>query len=263
MTKKTDLQTTNNPSNVLARYLDDRIKPLREWCEGRVNPETLIRFARADFAKSPGLQKCTPQSIYLALIACAQVGLEPGGVMQHAFIIPYGKEATFQLGYRGVIELANRSPLIARVGMNLVYEAEIDDIDIDLGSDAHVVHRPVFRERGALAGAYAFAKYTTGEIDVEWCDLADLKKIRDAGQNGPAWKTWEDQMYRKAPMKRLAKRLPLSSEAARAFRLDSQAEGGDRAAYIETLEDSGVIVEDDDSNAPPKSGTDKLKAELK
>lgn len=268
---KTDLQTTSqSPTQALAHYLKQKREVLAEWCKGAVDPRSLERFALSEFQKTPKLQLCTPRSVYLALVACAQVGLEPGGVMQHCFIIPYknkqpdksyAMEAQFQLGYRGCFELANRSPLLARVGANLVYDAEVDALDIDLGSNAHVVHRPALRDRGEIAGAYAYAKFSNGEFDVEWCGMDDLEKIRKAGAEGPAWRTWFDQMYRKAPVKRLAKRLPLSSESARAFRLDSAAEAGDREAYFETLEDSGVVLEPDDSNAPA-SGTDKLKAEL-
>ncbi len=270
---KTTAIAKQTPTAILHEYLHRRTKVLGEWCKGGIDPRSLERFALADFQKSPKLQLCSPQPIYLALVACAQVGLEPGGVMQHCFIIPYnckqadkktwGYEARFQLGYRGVFELANRSPLIARVGANLVYEAELDKLDIDLGSDAHVIHRPAFRDRGAIVGAYAYAKFTNGEFDAEWTGMDDLLKIRKAGAEGPAWQTWADQMYRKAPVKRIGKRLPLTPEAAWAFRLDSQAEGGDHAAYIETLEESGVVIEHDDSNGPARSGTEKLKAELK
>ncbi len=247
------------PVRELQQYLSGKIAQLTQWCKQDVDPASLVRFALADFKKSEKLRKCTMESIYLALVACAQVGLEPGGVMQHCFIIPYGGEAAFQLGYRGAIELANRSPRIARVGANLYYEN--DDFTIDIGSNARVQHSPELGPRGEIVGAYAFAKFANGEIDVEWTGMDDLTKIRDAGANGPAWKTWEDQMFRKAPIKRLAKRLPLTSECARAFVLDSQAEGGDRQAYRETLVESGVVLEDDDRNAPA-TGNDKLKAAI-
>ena len=276
MTKSKAITTSTSerqvgPVEALQRYLKPKIAHLDKWCKQDIDAASLVRFGLDAFRKSEKLRMCTSESIYLALVACAQVGLEPGGVMQHAYIIPYNNkqpdntwryEAAFQLGYRGAIELANRSPRIDRVGANLVYDAEIDTIEIDIGSNARVVHRPCLGDRGKIAGAYAFAKFANGAIDVEWCSLYDLDKIQKAGANGPAWKTWADQMHRKAPLKRLAKRLPLTPECARAFYRDSLAEGGDAKAYRESFVEDGVVLELDDSNAPT-TGTAALKASIK
>ncbi len=244
-------------TQALSRYLKPKMSALAGWCEKRIDPAALVRFALADYSKNEKLQQCSPASIYLALVACAQVGLEPGGVMQHAFIVPYKKEATFQLGYRGAIELANRSPLIDRVGANVVYEN--DDFDYDIGSSAYVRHKPATSDRGDMIGAYAFAKFRNGEIDVEWMPLADLEKVRASGHGGPAWTNWADQMHRKAPIRRLCKRLPLSRAAALAFKLDGEAEAGDVGAYRSTLTDTGAIVAD----PADRSGTTALKQAIR
>jgi len=247
-------------TNELNTYLKKRTNSLREWAQNRVDPVALIRFANLEFSQSLQLQKCTPDSIYLALIACAQLGLEPGGVKQEAFIIPYKDTATFQLGYRGIIKLALQSRQVLKLGANVVYEGDV--VEMDIGSNAYVKHEPG-RDRGEIIGAYAYAKLRNDEVDVEWMSLDDLEKIEKQASRGgrqtPAWRDWADQMYRKAPIRRLGKRLPMSADYALATRLDELAEGRDVAGYKGTIAATGVNVEAELSEAV---GVEAMKTEM-
>jgi recombinational DNA repair protein RecT len=72
-----------------------------------------------------------------------------------------------------------------------------------------------------------------GEIDVEFMGVDELQKIKDnaaktrGGKPGPAYAEWEDQMYRKAPIRRLSKRLPLGDDFFLAAKADELAEIGE------------------------------------
>jgi recombination protein RecT len=244
MTRNTDTAVQRRPTGPVAalkHFLTARTEQLSEWVTDGVDPRALVRFALFEVQQSPQLQKCTPASIYLSLLACAQVGLEPGGVKQEAFIVPYKDQATFQLGWRGIVKLARRSGEITALTANVAHEH--DDFDFDLGSEPFVRHRPALADRGRLIGAYAFAKLKTGELDVEWMSLADLEKIRGASHGGPAWKDWADQMYRKAPIRRLGKRLPLGGDYMLGARLDELAEGNDLHGYRQVLESTGAVID--------------------
>ena len=231
MTQAIDVPRNNVTQ--LQRFLKEKTAKLSEWAAERVDPVSLIRFACLEFSQSPQLQQCTHESIYLALIACAQLGLEPGGVKQEAFIVPYKQTATFQLGHRGIIKLALQSGEVQRICSNVVYER--DKFDIDIGSDARVIHKPALSKRGTLIGSYALAKMTNGELDVEWMSMEDLTAIRRQAtyrdKESPAWANWATEMYRKAPIKRLGKRLPLSTKYAMAASLDESSENGDLQSY--------------------------------
>ena len=105
---------------------------------------------------------------------------------------------------------------------------------------------------------YAVAKFDTGEIDIEWMGVEELQKIKDnaaksrGGKPGPAYNDWEDQMYRKAPIRRLAKRLPLGDDFFLAMKADELAETGEPekikdyidAEYSETPADKSQATTD-------------------
>lgn len=255
-----------HPTRRLAAYLETKRGALEQWAQNRIDPAALIRFALMDFQKSTQLQKCSPESIYLALIACAQVGLEPGGIRQEAFIVPYGSTATFQLGYRGILRLARETPGVSKVSANVVYDR--DDFDVDLGTDAKVKHRPFLGgDRGDIVGAYAFAMFASGELDVEFMSRADLDKIKanaHTSRSDSPWKLWEDQMFRKSPIRRLGKRLPLGERSAFGFALDAAGEGGDVNAYRDAfrareIEPDVIDVPRDDDAGGVERLRDKVK----
>lgn len=236
-------------------YLAKRTEQLGKWARGALEPDALIRFALLEWSKSPGLQACTPDSLYLALIACAQLGLEPSGLKQEAFIIPYPiwnpvlktkvMIATFQPGWRGLVKLARRSRVVHRLTSHPVYANDV--FEVDLGTEARVVHRPAMSDRGKLIGAYALAKLDDGEFEIELMSIDDLEKIREhatkGGRETPAYANWADQMFRKAPLRRLCKRLPLGDDYFRAARADELLEGGDVRAYKDVIDVDGVLPE--------------------
>ena len=57
-------------------FLDARLPALTKWVRQGLRPEALIRFCLLDLQQSDRLRACTPQSIYLGLLACAVTGLE-------------------------------------------------------------------------------------------------------------------------------------------------------------------------------------------
>lgn len=259
-------QLERHPTRRLAAFLESKRTALEQWAQNRIDPASLIRFALMDFQKSPQLQKCSPESIYLALIACAQLGLEPGGIRQEAFIVPYGTTATFQLGYRGILRLARETPGVSKVSANVVYAR--DDFDVDIGTDARVRHRPYLAgDRGEIVGAYAFAMFASGELDVEFMSRDDLEKIKAnarTSRSDSPWRLWEDQMFRKSPIRRLGKRLPLGERSAFGFQLDAAAEGGDVNAYRDAFR--GVGFEPDVVDVPVEEeagGVERLRNKVK
>lgn len=233
----TDLVTPNNsnssdPVRALSKFLEARTKNLAKYAASRIRPDMLIRLAIFEFSQNEFLRRCTPESIYAALIMAAQVGLEPGGLRQECFLVPYKGKCTLIPGWRGLVKLALRSKAVKSLYSHVVYEA--DHFEVWLGSDPKIVHRPaIVAERGQLVAAYAVAQMENGAIDVEVMTIEELVKIREmaakgrGGKDGPAYTDWEDQMYRKAPIRRLAKRLPLGDDFFLAAKADELAETGE------------------------------------
>lgn len=214
-------------------FLDARVAQIKKWVTNDLKPEALVRFALRDMAGDKGatLRECTPQSIYLGLLSCAVTGLEPGALKGEAYLIPYKNkgvmEATFMPGWKGLNKQALRSGRVFTISPQVVFERDV--FDLDLGSANKVVHKPARNNRGSVIGAYAIARMMNGHDEIEWMDLDDLNAVRRAGSNGPAWTDWEDQMYRKAPIRRLCKRLPMGTDYFIGLDLEHAADGGSRA----------------------------------
>lgn len=248
MTESTDLVRPNGATNgngdpvkTLARFLDARQRNLAKFTASRIKPETLIRLAIFEFSQNEWLRRCTPESIYGSLILSAQLGLEPSGIRGEAYLVPFKGKCTLIPGWRGLVKLALRSKAVKSLYSHVVYENDV--FNVWLGSDPRVEHKPCLDgEAGPIKCAYAVAIMENGAIDVEVMSLDELIKIRDmaakgrGGKDGPAYQDWEDQMYRKAPLRRLCKRLPLGDDFFLASKADELAEAGEPekiAPYID------------------------------
>jgi recombination protein RecT len=221
-----------DPVKQLSKYLDARTKNLGKYAASRIKPDVLIRLAVFEFSQNEWLRRCQPETVYASLILAAQIGLEPSGIKGEAYLVPFKGKCTLIPGWRGLVKLALRSKAVKSLYSHVVYEA--DEFQVWLGSDQKVVHRPmVTGQRGEIVCAYAVAHMENGSIDIEVMPLEDLRKIRDnasksrGGKDGPAYTDWEDQMYRKAPIRRLCKRLPLGDDFFLAMKADELAESGE------------------------------------
>jgi recombination protein RecT len=224
----------------LQRFLHARGKNLAAYAASRVKPDTLIRLALFEFSQNEWLRRCTPESIYGSLILAAQIGLEPSGIKGECYLVPFRGKCTLVPGWRGLVKLALRSKAVKSLYSHVVYEG--DEFRVYLGSEPRVEHVPALENRGEIIAAYAVARLENGGIDIEVMTRDELEKIKSAaaasrgGKAGPAYNEWEDQMFRKAPIRRLCKRLPLGDDFFVAVKADELAETGEQekiAAYID------------------------------
>lgn len=72
------------------------------------------------------LQKCTPESIFKAALTAAETGLTVSPVFGYAYLVPYGQEAKFSIGYKGLIQLAQATGQYKKITATAVYEDEIE-----------------------------------------------------------------------------------------------------------------------------------------
>lgn len=196
--------------------------------------ERLARIALTEVRKVPALAKCDQASFLAAIMQCAQLGLEPGGALGHAYLLPYENrkkgitEVQFIVGYRGMIDLARRSGQILSIEARAVYEA--DQFDVRLGLQSDLLHVPAWdaQDRGPLRFVYAVAKLKDGGTQFEVMSRVEVERVRAksrAANNGP-WVDHFEEMAKKTVIRRLFKYLPVSIELATAVALDEQAEDG-------------------------------------
>ncbi|WP_210425998.1 recombination protein RecT [Chromobacterium violaceum] len=238
-----------------------------------LNADRLARIALTEIRKTPALAKCNQESFLGAVMQCAQLGLEPGNALGHAYLLPFGNGkasdglANVQLiiGYRGMIDLARRSGQIISISAHTVHAH--DTFSYQLGLDPDIKHIPTDGERGPLTHVYAVAKLKDGGVQFEVMSKHDVDQVRKtskAANNGP-WVTHYDEMAKKTVCRRLFKWLPVSIELQTAVTLDERADAGinqDNAAIITgeysvvdgdmpALDDQPAAVDGDPASGAP------------
>lgn len=232
-----------------------------------MTPERFLRLAINCIKKTPKLMECDPQSVLGSFMASAALGLEPNTVLQQAYLIPYGVrgklpgtnewgvthyDCQFQIGYRGFITLAHRSPHVLTLEAEAVHEG--DHFDHLKGSRSFLEYRKALRDRGELIGAFAFSKIEGGGEAATVLPLDEIHKIRSRSETyqalirgadkqglkdwekkkaeeklaGTPWVMWEDDMSAKSAIKKHAKQLPMNpgDPMAAAVSIDADREDG-------------------------------------
>lgn len=208
-----------------------------------INTDRFVRIAITTIRQNPKLAQCSQESLLGALMVSAQLGLEPGTLGQ-CYLIPYGRECQFQIGYKGMIELLRRSGQLKDIYAYSVYEN--DDFEITYGLDRNLIHKPNLANKGNFLGCYcvailkddtrAFEYMTKEEIE------AHAKKFSKTFGNGP-WKTDFEAMSHKTVVKKMLKWLPLSVEFLENIEKDDKSF---KVAETKNAEDIEIIESDGD-----------------
>lgn len=243
----TDLSTAleqANPPAEAATVLDllARMRPEIERALPKAmrDGDRFTRLVLTELRRNPQLLECSPESLLGGMMLAAQLGLEPGP-LGHVYLVPFKREVTFIVGYKGFIELAYRSGRVKEIVARTVYELEpFEHWESETG--AHFKHKPQPpSERGEARLWYARARTVTGGNIVQVIYPEDAEKAKQtspAGRKnlGP-WVEHYDAMARKTAVRRLAPFLPQSPEYAKAVQVDETpappvldvGEGGDDA----------------------------------
>lgn len=225
--------TEQRPQTIAGLMADPKIKAQMALALPKhMTSDRLARIALTEIRKVPALAKCDQTSFLGAIMQCAQLGLEPGGALGHAYLLPFENrkkgitEVQFIVGYRGMIDLARRSGQIVSLTARTVHEH--DEFSYQYGLNEDLKHVPATGDRGALLYVYAVAKLKDGGVQFEVMSRSDVDKVRaqsKAGNYGP-WQTHYEEMAKKTVIRRLFKYLPVSIELATAVTMDEKAESG-------------------------------------
>ena len=184
-----------------------------------MTPERFTRIALSAVSNTPKLGNCTPQSFLGAMMNAAQLGLEPNTPLGQAYLIPFENrkkgvtECQFQIGYKGLIDLAYRSGEVKMIDAQTVYEN--DEFEYELGMDPVLKHKPARTNRGNPIYFYATFKLTNCGQGFQVMSIEDVrehaKKYSKTYNNGP-WQTNFEEMVKKTVLKKLLKYAPLKTE---------------------------------------------------
>ena len=253
MPVKNSLTAAKEGTLTLKSQVDAMMPAIKRALPKVITPERFSRIVITAITNSPALQKCSSTSFLGAMMNAAQLGLEPNTPLGQAYLIPYGNQCQFQIGYQGLIEVARRAGTTVEA-----HEIKAnDDFSYTLGLHPDMIHKPALNNRGETVGYYAiwhnkdlsgFEVMTKDEIK------AFAEKKSKAYKAGP-WQTDFDAMAKKTVLKQALKYAPKSVELENAMAADSTVKDVEqKEASNETFDiNLTPAKEEPEENAKPQS----------
>lgn len=222
--------------------LQDTAKMVEKFARNIHNSERGMEFAThlsVMAQKDDRIRQATKESLMSAMLACIHLDMLPNTPEQLAFVIPYNRqgkiEVQFQVGYKGLVNLAYNSGKVESINAEIVFDA--DDFAPTLGTKRKLNHTPDYSidrtDMTRAVAVYATAKLKGGHEVFEVLSLGEIEKVKTemvkATRDDSPWKKWPEAMMKKTAVKRLTKLLPSDSKDSRlklAAHFDSLAEAG-------------------------------------
>lgn len=128
-------------------------------------------------ATNPGLQECDAGTILSGALLGEALNLSPSPQLGQYYLVPYNvktgvdekgkpiyeKQAQFQIGYKGLIQLAIRSGQYKKLNVLAIKEGELINYDpLNEEIDVNLIDDELERENAKTIGYYAMFEYTSG-----------------------------------------------------------------------------------------------------
>lgn len=205
------------------------------------------------------LAKADPKSIISSAVVAASLDLPIDKNLGFAWIVPYGSQAQFQMGYKGFIQLALRTGQYHKLNVIEVHGNQFksfnrmtEELDCDFSVEGN----------GTIVGYVCYFRLVNGfEKTVYWTiDKVKLhgKRYSKSFNSGP-WTTDFDEMAKKTVLKNTLSKWGIMSIEMQKATISDQAvinyeetEEGETVEYIDNYTDAEIIKEDEKEKSDGK-----------
>lgn len=170
MAVNNSLSASRGQSLGLTAYLtQDAVKKQINSVVGGKNGTRFISSIVSAVQTTPALQECTNPSILSAALLGEALNLSPSPQLGQFYMVPFDnkkkgcKEAQFQLGYKGYIQLAIRSGYYKKLNVIPIKEGELVHYDqLNEEIEVNLIEDDMVREETPTSGYYAMFEYENG-----------------------------------------------------------------------------------------------------
>lgn len=258
-TNSTSVSTKKAPQT-MKDYVTVMMPEIKKALPNTITPERFTRIVLSAISNNKQLQQCTPNSFLAGMMNAAQLGLEPNTPLGQAYLIPYKNkgtlEAQFQIGYKGLIDLAYRSGQVKTIYAEEVYEN--DEFEYELGLNPKLVHKPAIKDRGEVIYYYAVFKLVNGGEGFTVMSKDDITRhmnrfSKAANAGFSPWQSNFSEMAKKTVIKKVLKYAPLSTDILRKIAEDETIKTdmsqdmslvSDETEYVEVIDTETGEVKD-------------------
>jgi recombination protein RecT len=190
-----------------------------------------------------------PVSIISTALIAATLDLPLNQNFSYAYLVPYGGKAQFQMGYKGFIQLAQRSGQYKIISASKVCEGQIKtndplkgmEFDWTVSSNVVVGYVAYFQ---LLNGFESYFYMTNEQLEEHAKKYSQSYKSNSSVMN--IWKSNFDAMATKTVLKLLLSKYGLLSvEMQKAVEMDQSSSNGNSNTYIDNSKDVDVTPSDD------------------
>lgn|SRR5574344_158319 len=221
-------------------------------------------------------KKCKPTDIFTTCMMAASLDLPINKDLGQAWIIPYGNNPQLQIGWKGFIQLAQRTGLFITINATDVREGEIKNQNRLSGEiEFNWIQKDEEREKAKIIGYVSYFKLTNGfektlYMTIEQLNSHGKKYSKSYNRDDSIWKTDFNSMAIKTVIKLLLNRyapLSIDSQLKKALVADQQdscenyidnndkvmiveaKEGESQEDRVEEQQDKEVIPTDEELNS--------------
>lgn len=215
----------------LREQFESREDSFKSALPAHIPVERFLRVILTATQRNPDLVAADRQSLFNSALLAAQDGLLPDGregalVIYNTKVKKGGKDewvkaVQWMPMIAGILKKCRNSGELSSIEAHTVHVN--DKFSYRIGIDEQPVHEPDwFGDRGAVVGVYAVARLKDGSRVSEIMSHREVETVRAvsrAKDSGP-WTQWWGEMARKTVLRRLSKRLPISSDLDDLIRRD-------------------------------------------
>lgn len=215
------MSTAMTPVTEIRGTLDKMAPQFKAALPAHVPVEKFVRVVMTSIQTTPALLNADRNTLFAAATKAAQMGLLPDG--REGAIVTFGDKCQWMPMVAGIMKLVRNSGELASLDAQLVHQN--DKFQYRPGVDLVPQHEPDwFGQRGEVIGVYAVAKMKDGAAYVEIMNREQVDAVRSVSRakNSGPWTSWWGEMARKTAIRRLAKRLPLSTDLDGALHEDDE-----------------------------------------
>ena len=169
MAVQNSLAKRQTKTGLTAYLTQDAVKRQINSVVGGKNGTRFISSIVSAVQTTPALQECTNPSILSAALLGEALNLSPSPQLGQFYMVPFDnkkkgvKEAQFQLGYKGYIQLAIRSGYYKRLNVMAIKEGELVRYDpLNEEIEVNLIEDDIVREETQTAGYFAMFEYENG-----------------------------------------------------------------------------------------------------
>ena len=215
------------------------------------------------YTTDTNLQNYDPETVVMECMKAAVLDLPLVKSLGFAYIVPYNGKPTFTIGYKGLLQLAQRTGKYKTINSGVVYDGEF------LGEDklSGMLDLSGTRNSDEVVGYFAYFKLLNGYEKVMYMSKEDMITFADryspsyhASKSGKSpWYTEFDKMAQKTLLRKLISTYgPMSVEMQKAvltddvgktpkqkIKEDANKEIIDITADIQVNKETGEVISDE------------------